>query len=315
MFNNLSQILLDATSETTTSNKGFSFTQEDWEALGKKLIEWGSTTGVRFVVGLIALFILIKITNFIARRVRKNMTKHGADKTITSVVYQVISTGFKILWFIIFLGFIGVQTASIGSIIASIGVAIGLAVQGSLANFAGGLVILVTRPFKVGDYIKAQSVEGTVEDIRAFYTHLVTVDNKVVLVPNGALSGGVIVNVSAKDTRRVDEVFSIAYDADYDKAVKVITKVINKSDLILKDKDIFVRMSEHAASSINITTRVWVNSEDYWTVHFYLLEEVKRALDSNNIEIPYDKLDVNIKNEADEAVKKTTSKKSSKSSK
>lgn len=295
----LSNILDAATSAVTTASETTNSnviptTKEDWSNVWQSIVEWASTTGIKIVIGLILLFILIKITNHFASRVRKNMTKHGADKTITSVVYQCISIGFKIIWVLLFLNIVGVETASIGSIIASVGVAVGLAVQGSLSNFAGGIVILVTRPFKVGDYINAQGVEGTVEDIRMFYTHLTTVDNKVVLVPNGTLSSGVIVNVNAKDTRRVDEVFSISYECDYNKAVKVITDAINSCDLILKDQDVFVRMGEHGDSGINVKTRVWVKTEDYWTVHFYLLETVRKALDDNNIEIPYNKLDVNI---------------------
>ncbi len=277
--------------DTASSSSSFS-----WDQVWQSIVSWASTTGIKIIIGLILLFILIKITNRFANKVRKNMIKHDADKTITSVVYQCISIGFKIIWLLLFLNLIGVQTASIGSIIASISVAIGLAVQGSLSNFAGGLVILVTRPFKVGDFIQAQGVEGTVEDIRMFYTHLATTDNKVVLVPNGILSSGVIVNVNAKDTRRVDEVFSIAYEADYNKAIKVITDAINSCDLILRDKDVFVRMGEEADSCINVKARVWVKTCDYWTVHFYLLETVRKALDDNNIDVPYNKLDVTVTN-------------------
>lgn len=277
--------------DAASSSSSFS-----WDQVWQSIVSWASTTGIKIIIGLILLFILIKITNRFANKVRKNMIKHDADKTITSVVYQCISIGFKIIWLLLFLNLIGVQTASIGSIIASISVAIGLAVQGSLSNFAGGLVILVTRPFKVGDFIQAQGVEGTVEDIRMFYTHLATTDNKVVLVPNGILSSGVIVNVNAKDTRRVDEVFSIAYEADYNKAIKVITDAINSCDLILRDKDVFVRMGEEADSYINVKTRVWVKTCDYWTVHFYLLETVRKALDDNNIDVPYNKLDVTVTN-------------------
>lgn len=287
----LNDAITESVADTASSSSSFS-----WDQVWQSIVSWASTTGIKIIIGLILLFILIKITNRFANKVRKNMIKHDADKTITSVVYQCISIGFKIIWLLLFLNLIGVQTASIGSIIASISVAIGLAVQGSLSNFAGGLVILVTRPFKVGDFIQAQGVEGTVEDIRMFYTHLATTDNKVVLVPNGILSSGVIVNVNAKDTRRVDEVFSIAYEADYNKAIKVITDAINSCDLILREKDVFVRMGEEADSCINVKARVWVKTCDYWTVHFYLLETVRKALDDNNIDVPYNKLDVTVTN-------------------
>ena len=283
-------ILTDVVTNTGESTSSF-----DWNNIWQSIISWASTTGIKIIIGLILLFILIKITNKFANRVRKNMVKHDVDKTITSVVYQCISIGFKIIWLLLFLNLIGVQTASIGSIIASISVAIGLAVQGSLSNFAGGLVILVTRPFKVGDFIQAQGVEGKVEDIRMFYTHLATTDNKVILVPNGILSSGVIVNVNAKDTRRVDEVFAIGYGSDYNKAIKVITEVVNKCELVLRDKDVFVRIGEEEDSWVNVKVRVWVNTSDYWTVHFYLLETVRKALDENEIDVPYPSMDVTIK--------------------
>ena len=283
-------ILTDVVTNANDSTSSF-----DWNTIWQAIISWASTTGIKIIIGLILLFILIKITNKFANRVRKNMVKHDVDKTITSVVYQCISIGFKIIWLLLFLNLIGVQTASIGSIIASISVAIGLAIQGSLSNFAGGLVILVTRPFKVGDFIQAQGVEGKVEDIRMFYTHLATTDNKVVLVPNGILSSGVIVNVNAKDTRRVDEVFAIGYGSDYNKAIKVITEVVNKCELVLRDKDVFVRIGEEEDSWVNVKVRVWVNTSDYWTVHFYLLETVRKALDENEIDVPYPSMDVTIK--------------------
>lgn len=283
-------ILTDVVTNTGESSSSF-----DWNTIWQAIISWASTTGIKIVIGLILLFILIKITNKFANRVRKDMVKHDVDKTITSVVYQCISIGFKIIWLLLFLNLVGVQTASIGSIIASISVAIGLAVQGSLSNFAGGLVILVTRPFKVGDFIQAQGVEGKVEDIRMFYTHLATTDNKVVLVPNGILSSGVIVNVNAKDTRRVDEVFAIGYGSDYNKAIKVITEVVNKCELVLRDKDVFVRIGEEEDSWVNVKVRVWVNTSDYWTVHFYLLETVRKALDESGIDVPYPSMDVTIK--------------------
>lgn len=283
-------ILTDVVTNTESSTSSF-----DWNTIWQAVVSWASTTGIKIIIGLILLFILIKLTNKFANKVRKNMVKHDVDKTITSVVYQCISIGFKIIWLLLFLNLIGVQTASIGSIIASISVAIGLAVQGSLSNFAGGLVILVTRPFKVGDFIQAQGVEGKVEDIRMFYTHLATTDNKVVLVPNGILSSGVIVNVNAKDTRRVDEVFAIGYGSDYNKAIKVITEVVNKCELVLRDKDVFVRIGEEEDSWVNVKVRVWVNTSDYWTVHFYLLENVRKALDENQIDVPYPSMDVTIK--------------------
>lgn len=282
-----SQISSAAESSTTT-------TIVDWPSLWSAVLQWATTTGIKVILGLIGLFILFKLTNKLGRSIKKRMLKKNCDKTVTSVVYQVVTIGLKVLWFLMFLGLIGIQTASIGSIIASISVAIGLAVQGSLANFAGGIMIVATRPFKVGDFIQAQGYSGTVEDIRFFYTHIVTTDNKAVLIPNGILANGTIVNVNVKETRRVDEVFEVAYEADYKLAIQVIRDVILANESVLKDKPIMVKMSEHGDSGIMITSRCWVKTEDYWDVHFYLLQEVWDALMAANIDVPYNKLDVNL---------------------
>lgn len=303
---NVYELLADASESSAISSAISSATEAssessqiiNWSELGNYIVQWASTTGVKLILGLICLFILFKITNRIGKSIKKRMLKKNCDKTITSVVYQVFTIGFKIVWFLLFLGLIGIETASIGSIIASVGVAIGLAVQGSLSNLAGGIMIIVTRPFRVGDFIQAQGYSGTVEDIRFFYTHITTTDNKLVLIPNGTLANGTIVNVNVKDTRRVDETFEIAYEADYKKAQEVIRNVILQNEDVLKDQAIMVRMSEHGESGIIITTRCWVKTENYWDVHFYLLEEVRNALDEAHIEVPYNKLDVNITNQA-----------------
>ncbi len=298
-INNVLELLeASESSSTTATTEGSKII--DWPALWNAVLQWASTTGVKLIIGLILLFILFKLTNKFGRSIKKRMIKKECDKTITSVVYQVFTIGLKVVWFILFLGLIGIQTASIGSIIASIGVAIGLAVQGSLANFAGGIMIVCTRPFKVGDFIQAQGYSGTVEDIRFFYTHIVTTDNKLVLIPNGTLANGTIVNVNAKNVRRVDEVFEVAYEADYKKAIQVIKDVILANDKVLADKPIMVKMSEHGDSGIMITARCWTQTENYWDVHFYLLQEVWDALEINGIDVPYSKLDVNLYNKSEE---------------
>ena len=224
------------------------------------------------------------------------MEKKNRDKTITKVGYNVIRKGLKLLVFLIFLGYIGIDTAGIGTAIASAGVAIGLALQGSLGNLAGGLLILILRPFKIGDYIEAQGEGGTVEDISIFYTYLTTPDNKVVMIPNGALANGNILNYSMKDLRRVDFEFSIAYDEDYERAKKAINEVIETVPNILLDPQPLVRMKTHGESTINIVTRVWVKSENYWDVYYDMMEAIKTKFDNENIEIPFNQLDVHIKN-------------------
>lgn len=266
------------------------------EELIGTVVTWLATEGVKLLIGLFVLFIVFKIINVVAKKFKKRMEKKNRDKTITKVGYNVIRKGLKLLVFLIFLGYIGIDTAGIGTAIASAGVAIGLALQGSLGNLAGGLLILILRPFKIGDYIEAQGEGGTVEDISIFYTYLTTPDNKVVMIPNGALANGNILNYSMKDLRRVDFEFSIAYDEDYERAKKAINEVIETVPNILLDPQPLVRMKTHGESTINIVTRVWVKSENYWDVYYDMMEAIKTKFDNENIEIPFNQLDVHIKN-------------------
>lgn len=269
----------------------FSFTE-----LIQEVATWLSTEGLKLVFGLIVLFILFKVINAISRRFKKNMEKKNRDKTITNIGYKAIRFGLKGLVLLGFLGFVGIDTAGIGTVIGSLGVGVGLAVNGTLSNFAGGIVILVMRPFGIGDYIEAQGEGGTVEEIGIFYTQIVTPDNKVVYIPNGSLSNGTMVNFSKKDLRRVDFKFSISYDEDFEKAKKVIREVIENTENALLDPMPLIRVSGHGESTIDITTRVWTKNANYWSVYFDMMEAIKKNFDSANIEIPYNQLDVHIKN-------------------
>lgn len=272
-----------------------------WAELWNKLVDWLLATGlpaaIRLLIGVVVMFIVFKIINVIFGRLQKRLKKENADKTISIVLIKFLRKALKVLVFVVFLGFVGIDTASIGALIASAGVTIGLALQGGLSNIAGGIIILLMRPFRIDDYIKGQGEEGTVEDIKLFYTTLRTPDNKVIMVPNGQLANGNITNYSMKDTRRVDLVFSIAYESDYYLANKVITECVNSHPLILKEIEPFIRLSEHAASSIDISCRVWTKNGDYWTVYFDLLETVKVKFDEAGISIPYPQIDVHVKND------------------
>lgn len=284
--------LADAAADATdVVEETFSFTE-----LIQEVATWLSTEGLKLVFGIIVLFILFKIINAISRRFKKNMEKKNRDKTITVLGYKAIRFGLKGLVLLGFLGFVGIDTAGIGTVIGSLGVGVGLAVNGTLSNFAGGIVILVMRPFGIGDYIEAQGEGGTVEEIGIFYTQIVTPDNKVVFIPNGSLSNGTMVNYSKKDLRRVDFTFSISYDEDFEKAKKVIREVIENTPNALLDPMPFVRVVSHGESTINISTRVWTENAHYWDVYFDMMEAIKKNFDSANIEIPYNQLDVHIKN-------------------
>ncbi len=267
----------------------------DWQAIFNTIINWATTSGIKLVIALLILFISFKIINALARSFTKRCDKKRIDKTISHTLIYIFKIGTKIIITVCLVGYVGIDTSGITALIASVGVCIGLAVNGALSNLAGGVMIIVTRPFKIDDYIEALGHSGTVEDIRITQTKLRTPDNKVVYMPNGSLSSSEIVNYSEKDLRRVDNTFSISYDCDFEKAKEIINGICLEHELILKDPAPFVRVSKHGSSSIDIVTRVWTKSEDYWTVHFDLLEKVKIAFDENGIEIPFDQLDVNIK--------------------
>lgn len=250
-----------------------------------EVIAWISTSGVKLIIGLVVLLIVFKIINCIASRVKRRLEKRNVDKTISSVTHTIIRKGGKLVVFIMFLGYVGIDTAAIGSIIGSVGVAIGLAVQGSLSNLAGGIVILVMRPFRIGDYIIAQGAEGTVEEIRMFYTYIVTNDNRVVMLPNGALANGKIENTSLKNLRRVDLKYYIPYADDLDKAKEVLLKLAAEHDLTLDDPAASVSVSSFARFGVEICVTCWTKKEDYWTVYSFLNNNVKKEFENNGIRL------------------------------
>ena len=267
----------------------------DWQAILNSIVNWATSTGVKVVIALVLLFISFKVINRLAKRFTKRFEKRNVDKTIARTIVYVFKLGMKIIVAICLVGYVGIETSGITALVTSFGVCIGLAVNGALSNLAGGVMIIITRPFKIDDYIEALGYSGTVEEIRITQTKLRTPDNKVVYIPNGTLSSAEIVNYSEKDVRRLDITFSIAYNCDFEKAKQILTNICMEHELVLKDPAPFVRVSKHGSSSIDIVTRVWTKSEDYWTVNFDLLEKVKTEFDANGIEIPFEQLDVNIK--------------------
>ena len=263
-------------------------------ALLSAVLNWLATTGIKVVIGLIVMLIAFKIINGIVKKINKAMQEKEVDATITRVSTGAIKVAAKILVVVLFVGYIGVETASISACIATLGVGISLAVQGTLSNFAGGVIIILMRPFKLGDFITSGGESGTVEDIKLFYTHVVTLDNRMIYIPNGNLANNVIVNASVKDTRRLDLTFSVAYESDVELARKLILDVCAKKETVLKDPAPFVAVASYAASSIDIVCRTWCNKGDYWDNNFYLLSEVKKEFDNNGIVIPYNQLDVHV---------------------
>lgn len=269
----------------------------NWEALLNSVVSWAATAGVRIVIAILLWIVTFKLINAIGRRILKKSEKKGMDKTIARTVVYIGKLLLKIAIVICLVGYVGIDTSGLTALVASFGVCIGLAVNGALSNLAGGIMIILTRPFKIDDFIEACGHSGTVEEIRITQTKLRTPDNKVVYIPNGTLSSSEVVNYSEKDTRRVDHTFSIGYGNDFEKAKAIVLDLCEKHELTLSDPAPFVRVSKHGESSVDIVARVWVKSDDFWTVHFDLLEQVKAAFDENGIEIPYGQLDVHIKND------------------
>ena len=269
----------------------------NWKEILDTVISWATHTGIKIIVALIIWFISFKIINRISRRIQKKGDNGRYDKTLTKTLAYILKIGAKVIVLVCLVGYLGIDTSGITALLVSAGACIGLALNGALGNLAGGIIIIVTRPFKIDDFIEAQDVSGTVEDIHITCTKIRTPDNKVVYVPNGALSSGNIINYSEKETRRVDMVFNVAYTADTEKAQALIKGEIEKNELVLSDPEYFIGITEFADSSIDITARVWVKSSDYWTVKYALMSSVKRTFDDNGIEIPYNQLDVHIKND------------------
>lgn len=240
------------------------------------------------LIAAIAIWIIGSWTiKIIIKGLRKAMEKRDYDISLKKFLMSLLSWSLKIVLIVVVLGTVGIETTSFAAILAAAGLAIGLALQGSLGNFAGGVLIMIFKPIKIGDYIEAQGESGTVKEIGVFTTKLTTPDNKEIIIPNGSLSNGNITNYSVEDTRRVDFTFGVGYDSDIKKTKEVILSVINSHPLILKDPAAAVNVSELADSSINFFTRVWVKKEDYWGVKFDITEQTKEALDAAGIEIPY----------------------------
>ena len=266
------------------------------ETIVKRIIDWTFTGGIKLIIGTLAIVIGFKIINKLSKRFINLAEKRNVDMTLIKFIKSFISYTLKILLVLIIAGsYWKLELSGLAAIVASAGVAIGLALQGSLSNFAGGFIILLLRPFKVGDYIQTGQFEGTVEQIGVFYTSLTTIDNKVVLIPNGTLSNGSLINYSTKDTRRVDLVFAVSYESDILKVRGILKDIVQQHRLVLDYPEPFVGLLEQADSSLNFAVRVWVNTPDYWTVYFDLLEEVKLRFDKEEISIPYPQIDLHLK--------------------
>ena len=257
------------------------------------VMTWCASAGIKIAIAIIILIVAFAVINTVAKRLPKLlMEKWGFDETLSKTLTSLAKIILKIIVVVSLVGYLGIDTSGIAALIASVGVAAGLALNGALGNVAGGLLILITRPFKLGDYIEAQGYQGVVEDIKVVSTKIITVDNKVVYIPNGALSTGNIVNYSEKELRRVDQEFSVGGN-DPRKVEAILLDVCGNYDKVLKDPAPFARVTDYGAGNgVKVTLRAWVNSADYWDVYFDLLARVNEAFDANGITIPFNRVDV-----------------------
>lgn len=263
------------------------FTQE-LQSVWQSIVSGSITLGGRIIGAMIILVIGKLIVNWINRIFRLLLEKQNVEPSVQTFLKSTVNILLLVMLGIAVVSKLGIEITGFAALLASAGVAIGVALSGNLQNVAGGLIILIFRPYKVGDYIDSDSgASGTVQEIQIFHTILKTPDNKIVYAPNGSMSNSVITNYSHQETRRVDLSFSMEYGEDYERVEQVLKDIIAADTRILTSPEPFIRLGEMADSSVNITVRVWVKSEDYWEVHFDLKKNVYTTFTKLNISIPY----------------------------
>ena len=250
--------------------------------------------GPRLIGAILTLLIGLWVIRIIQKAAKKSFEKRDVDVSLRGFLNSMIGILLKIMLVISVVGMVGVQMTSFIAILGAAGLAVGMALSGTLQNFAGGVMILIFKPFKVGDFIDAQGHTGIVNEIQIFNTILKTLDNKTVIIPNGGLSTSSMTNYSTEPQRRVDFVFGIAYGDDFDIAKKVLLKLINDDERILKDPEPFVALTELADSSVNIVVRVWAEAANYWGIYFDLHEKVYKTFDKEGLHIPFPQMDVHL---------------------
>lgn len=258
----------------------------------EKLVNFGLEAGKSILVAMLIYAIGRVIIKYINKLVAKIMEKRHMEISVQTFLKSLVSILLNLVLAFAVIGKLGVETTSFAALLASAGVAIGMALSGNLSNFAGGLIILVFKPFKVGDYIEGAGVSGTVQEIQIFHTVLLTSDNKVIFAPNGAMSSNAIINYSKKDTRRVDFTFGVEYDEDFEKIKAVIQNIIDADSRILKRPAATIEIGALAASSVDITVRVWVKNSDYWDVFFWMNRTVYATFNKEGIPFPFPQLTV-----------------------
>lgn len=262
------------------------------EALWKTITEYAVTAGVRLVTALLVLVIGWRLIRLLIQHLSKGRGFRRLDEGAQSFLKSLLSILLRVILILTVAAMLGIPMTNMVAVLGSAGLALGLALQGSLSNFAGGLMLLLFKPFRVGDYIDTHTDSGTVEEITIFYTTLITPDNRKVIIPNGSLSNATLVNYSTEPVRRVDLTFSAAYSSDLDTVKQALLRVASAHELVLKEPEPFARLQQQEDSALIFVLRAFCKSEDYWTVYFDLQEAVKREFDRLGIEIPFPQLDV-----------------------
>ncbi len=267
------------------------------------VMEWLKTDGVAFGIDLIAAIIILIVgriaVGFVVRAIRLGMRKNGIDKTLETFICNLVKWALMIVVIIAAISQLGIHTTSFVAIFGAAGLAVGLALQGSLSNFAAGVLIFLFRPYKAGDWIEAAGIAGSVEQVQILTTVLRTGDNKRVIVPNSQIMNSVITNYSANDTRRIDLVIGVGYDDDLDKTRRVLEEIVAADERVLKEPAPQIAVSELGASSVDFVVRPWVSTPDYWGTRFDLTETIKKRFDQEGISIPYPQQDVHLHKAAD----------------
>ncbi len=284
----------DTTKKTEIADKLASLSQMSGEELIQMSIRGILSVGSRILIALVLLFVGRWIIKHLRKGLNRMLTNRKVEASLRSFLMSLANITLTLFLIIVIIGILGIDTTSFIAVFASAGLAVGMALSGTLQNFAGGVMILIFKPFKVGDYIEAQGQSGTVKEIQLFNTVINTADNKTILIPNGGLSTGIINNYSKENSRRVDWTFGIGYGDDYDKAKATIAQLLERDGRIFKEPAYFIALTSLGDSSVNIVVRAWTASSDYWGVFFDMNEKVYKRFAEVGLNIPYPQMDVHL---------------------
>lgn len=259
-----------------------------------KITEMVVSYAPKVLGAILTLVIGFWIANIVSKKVRKTMEKKEIDPSLTPFLTSLIGVGLKILILLSAASMFGLEVTSFVAIFGALGLAIGMALQGNLSHMAAGILILFFKPFKVGDFIITNGYSGTVKEIQIFNTILTTLDNRIIIIPNGTITSSPLENLTKNEIRKVPMTFGIGYNDDIDKARQIISQVVSSCPEVLKDQPVDILVSELADSSVNFAVRPWCKTEDFWTVHFYMQEHIKKEFDKNGIGIPFPQMDVHM---------------------